>query len=134
MSAVDGTPADPLAPLIGRWKLLAGFGDTPAADIGARATFEWLPGGRFVIQRWVVPMPEAPDGIAVIGADPEEEGRYLQHYFDSRGVARVYKMRLAGREWELSRHEPDFSPLDFAQREGRAGAAALARGPQGVPR
>ena len=40
--------------------------DMPPADIGARAIFEWLPGERFLIQRWEVPMPEAPDGIAII--------------------------------------------------------------------
>ena len=35
-----------------------------------------------------VAVPEAPDGIAIIGADSEHEGRFLEHYFDSRGVAR----------------------------------------------
>jgi hypothetical protein len=42
--------------------------------------FEWLPGERFLIQRWEVPVPEAPDGIAIIGSDPKREGNYLQHY------------------------------------------------------
>jgi hypothetical protein len=62
------------------------------------------------------PVPEAPDGIAIIGADPESEGNYLQHYFDSRGVARLYKMSFEDRVWKLWRDEPDFSPLDFSQR------------------
>jgi hypothetical protein len=56
-----------------------------------------------------------PDGIAIIGFN-DSRGRYLQHYFDSRGVARVYEMRFAGRVWELSRTAEDFSPLDFSQR------------------
>ncbi len=79
-----------LAPLVGEWSLVAAFKDMPPADVGARVSFEWLPGQRFLIERWEVPIPDAPDGIAVIGADPESHGSYLQHYFDSRGVARVY--------------------------------------------
>ena len=105
-----------LEPLVGEWSLLAGFDDTPPVDIGARVTFEWLAREQFLVERWEVPVPEAPDGIALIGADPENEGGYLQHYFDSRGVARVYKMRLSDAGWELWRDAPDFSPLTFAQR------------------
>jgi hypothetical protein len=107
---------DALAPFVGEWRILATFGDTPPADVGATASFAWLPGDRFLIERWEVPVPEAPDGIAIIGADPGCEGRYLQHYFDSRGVARVYKMSVEDGVWKLWRDEPDFSPLEFAQR------------------
>jgi hypothetical protein len=105
-----------LEPFIGEWRLAAAFGDARPTDVGARASFEWLPGEQFLIQRWEVPIPEAPDGIAIIGADPESEGNYLQHYFDSRGVARVYKMSFEGGVWKLWRDEPDFSPLHFSQR------------------
>jgi len=105
-----------LAPFVGEWRILAAFGDTPPTDVGAKASFAWLPGDRFLIERWEVPVPEAPDGIAIIGADPSCEGRYLQHYFDSRGVARVYKMSVEDGVWKLWRDEPDFSPFDFSQR------------------
>jgi hypothetical protein len=105
-----------LKPLIGTWKMLAVFADMPPADVGAYVNFEWLPGGRFLIQRWEVPIPEAPDGLAIIGPDPEREGHYLQHYFDSRGVARVYRMTFTDGVWTLLRDKADFSPLDFSQR------------------
>lgn len=105
-----------LAPLVGEWTILAGFEPEPPEDIGARVSFEWLAGEQFLVERWEVPIPEAPDGIAIIGADPGSEGRYLQHYFDSRGVARVYRMSLEGGLWKLWRDEPDLSPLDFSQR------------------
>jgi hypothetical protein len=105
-----------LEPFVGEWSLVAVFKDMPPADAGARVTFEWLPGKTFLIERWEVPVPEAPDGIAIIGADPESEGNYLQHYFDSRGVARVYRMSFEEGVWKLSRDEPDVSPLDFSQR------------------
>ena len=110
-----------LAPLLGDWAMRATFEAMPPSDESARVTFEFLPGERFLVQRWEIPMPDAPPevpthGIAIIGADPRGEGNYLQHYFDSRGVARVYKMTFADGVWTLLRDEADFGPLDFSQR------------------
>jgi hypothetical protein len=110
-------PLESLEPFVGEWSLAAAFPSMPPAAAGdARVSFAWLPGKRFLIERWEVPVPEAPDGIAIIGADPGREGGYLQHYFDTRGVARVYRMSFENGVWQLWRDEPDFSPLDFAQR------------------
>lgn len=107
-----------LDPFVGEWEMSITFpGQEPMS--GATVTFEWMPGEQFLIERWEVPVPEAPDGIAIIGDDPEGEG-YLQHYFDTRGVARVYKMGIEDGVWTLSRTGPDFSDFNFAQRfEGR---------------
>ena len=52
--------------------------------------------------------PEAPDGIAVLGPDESGE-RLVQHYFDTRGVARVYSMSLEDGVWKLWRDGEDFS-------------------------
>ena len=52
--------------------------------------------------------PEAPDGIAIIGFDADK-GAYAQHYFDSRGVARVYEMSFDDGVWKLWRDSPGFS-------------------------
>jgi hypothetical protein len=52
--------------------------------------------------------PDAPDGIAIIGFD-EDRATYLQHYFDSRGVARVYEMSFTDGVWKLLRLAPGFS-------------------------
>jgi hypothetical protein len=43
-------------------------------------------------------------------------GSYTQHYYDSRGVVRLYAMSFADGVWTLTRESPDFSPLDFRQR------------------
>jgi hypothetical protein len=96
---------------IGEWTIEASFEGAPVGTV----VFEWMSGGEFLVQRWEVPHPAAPDGLAVIGYD-EGRGTYLQHYFDSRGVTRVYEMSLEGNTWTLSRTQPDFTPLDFAQR------------------
>jgi hypothetical protein len=114
------TDAQTLAPLIGEWTMEAVFPSTsPAAGMEvegvARTVFEYLPGRQFVGQRWEVPHPAAPDGIAVIGWD-EGRGSLVQHYFDSRGVARLYDVSLDDGVWRLSRTAADFSALDFAQR------------------
>ena len=85
-------------------------------DLGpARATFEWALDGKFLLQRAEAPHP-FPDLFAVIGTDPET-GAYTQHYFDSRGVVRVYEMELTEDTWTLLRTKPDFTPLTpFPQR------------------
>ena len=114
--ASTGESLEALEPLVGEWSMVPVFEQLPPVDSPARVSFEWIPGGRFLIERWEIPVPEAPDGIAIIGADPERPGSYLQHYFDSRGVARVYKMTFQDGVWKLWRDEPDFSPLDFSQR------------------
>jgi hypothetical protein len=101
----EHAPMTELDVLVGTWTMEARFvGEPPRAE----TTFEWLGDGQFLIQRWLVDHPDAPDGIAIIGAGAEP-GSYLQHYFDSRGVERVYEMTLAGREWTLARAGGDFS-------------------------
>jgi hypothetical protein len=115
MTSTPGEALHRLEPLVGLWSLEAVFPGQPRSDLRGQLTFEWLPGGGFLVQRWEVPIPEAPDGIAVIGWHAER-GTFLQHYFDNRGVARVYEMGFADGVWTLSRSEADFSPLDFRQR------------------
>jgi hypothetical protein len=96
----------------GEWVMEARF---PGGQGGTgRAVFEWALGRQFLICRTQVP-GGPPDGLMVMGYDP---GRlpYRQHYFDSRGVTRLYAMDLSDGVWTLLRDAPDFTPLDFAQR------------------
>jgi hypothetical protein len=101
----------PLEILVGEWVEQVLLPDAPPG----RAVFEWALRGAYLLQRADSPLPESPDGFMVIEPAPDGDG-YTQHYFDSRGVTRVYRMQLRDREWTLLRTEPDFSPLDFAQR------------------
>lgn len=120
-----GSALEPLDALVGEWKMEAGPRDGPPWPGEASARFEWLEGGKFLVQRWSVDLPEAPDGIAIIGladapasAEAVAEGLsdsdapYRQHYFDSRGVHRIYEMTLGDGEWKLWRDSLD----PFAQR------------------
>ena len=103
-----------LQALIGEWTMEVALGGGEPQS-GGMLSFEWMPGERYLVQRWQTPVPEAPDGLAIIGVHSGGEG-LLQHYFDSRGVARVYEMSLDDGVWELRREKPDFSPLEFKQR------------------
>ena len=108
-----------LEPLIGEWSLAVVMPgqETPAqpADVGARVTFEWMGNRAFLVERWTVPVPEAPNGLAIMGWD-EGRGMLLQHYFDDRAVARVYEMSFEHGVWTLERTKGDFSAFDFSQR------------------
>jgi hypothetical protein len=110
----DRDPAlDRLDALVGEWTMEAGPPGGPPWPGAARVSFEWLEGRTWLVERWTVEMPEAPDGIAIIGAG-EEPGSLRQHYFDSRGVHRVYEMTLDERTWTLSRDHPEPFPQRFS--------------------
>jgi hypothetical protein len=95
---------------VGEWtQMVSGHGD-PTGTL----TFEWSLDDRYLVQRSTLPAP-FPDSLALIEY-VEIADEFQQHYFDSRGVTRVYRMRLEGPEWTLLRIEADFSPLDFGQR------------------
>jgi hypothetical protein len=76
----------------------------------ARATFEWLEGSdnRLLVERSTVEMPEAPNGVCVIGCDAAN-GTYYQLYMDDRNVCRVYEMSIGNGEWKLWRDGEPFS-------------------------
>lgn len=105
---------DRLDALIGQWEMEATFGEgsfgpgSPAVtNRGGLTTFEWIDGRFFLSQRFVIEQPDAPSGIAIIGPDEGSES-FTQHYYDSRGVARDYQMRLDGKVWKLHRAAPGF--------------------------
>jgi hypothetical protein len=104
-----------LEPFIGEWSLEAAFPSTGPAGVGGRAVFEWALGAQFLIERSEVADQNAPDGLVIIAFDADRE-TYLQHYFDSRGVVRLYAMTFDDGVWTLVRDSPDFSPLSFWQR------------------
>ncbi|MCC3765064.1 hypothetical protein K3N28_18555 [Glycomyces sp. TRM65418] len=102
--------------LVGEWTLeVRSTDDRPEPGPAARSRFEWALDRQFLLQRTEVPDSDVPDSLAIIGTE-SADGSYTQHYFDSRGVARLYAMTFDGRVWTLRRESPDFAPLDFHQR------------------
>jgi hypothetical protein len=47
---------------IGEWSMQAAFPMAPPTGILGRTVFEWLPGERFLVQRWEVPHRDARTG------------------------------------------------------------------------
>jgi hypothetical protein len=94
--------------LVGEWTMEAGPPGGPPWPGGGRVTFEWLDGVPVLVERWHVDLPEAPDGVAVIGCDGLNE-TYYQLYTDERDVQRVYRMSLGDGIWKLCRDGEPFS-------------------------
>src|SRR3954454_25006428 len=96
----------PFDALIGSWATEATH---PAFDGVAAASvdFEWLEGGRFLIQRSRNEPEMFPDSISVIGAPEEGEGLVME-YFDSRAVRRTYGTSLEDGVLRFWRHAPGF--------------------------
>ena len=99
-----------LEPLVGEWELEAipPVGEPWPGE--ARSLIEWHDSGAHLVETSTVEMPEAPNGIKIMGCDAAN-GTYYQLYSDDRGVCRVYEMSIGGGEWKLWR---DGEP--FAQR------------------
>ncbi len=94
--------------LIGEWTMEAKPPDGDPWPGSGRLTFEWMDGAPFLIQRWSIDMPEAPNGTAILGCDAAE-GRYFQLYSDDRNVCRVYEMGIGDGEWRLWREGEPFN-------------------------
>lgn len=70
---------------------------------------------KYMVQRTTMKQSEFPSSTIVYNYD-SNTGNYVQHYFDSRGVTRLYHMSLENDIWKLWRDTADFSPFDFYQR------------------
>jgi Protein of unknown function (DUF1579) len=100
--------------LVGEWEMEFSFesgffgpGSPAVSGRGGRTTFQWFDGEFFLIQRATAEDPSAPNGIMIIGMGKESE-TFEQHYYDSRGVTRVYQMSLNEGTWNLWREAPGF--------------------------
>jgi hypothetical protein len=92
--------------LIGRWETQATHPLLPGTVVRGHATFEWLDGRQYVIVRWHYDHPEIPDAIAITGVTDQQ---LSMHYFDYRGVYRVYAVSLGHDQWRFWRDAPGFS-------------------------
>jgi hypothetical protein len=98
--------------LVGEWTLEAASPDGTAWPGSGRSTFEWHDSVAHLIERSTVDMPEAPDGVSIMGCDAAN-GTYFQLYSDERGVCRVYEMSIGDGEWKLWRTGDPFPQRFF---------------------
>ena len=110
---------DDLNQLVGSWALESTHPAFPGLVVRGTAEIGWLEGNRFLMHRARVDHPDFPDSLSIVGdmgsdrvdEDPAEpaEPAWSMHYFDSRGVFRVYQVSIAAGEWRIWRDAPRFS-------------------------
>lgn len=124
---MDAPAADPylahLDRLVGEWRTEATHPFFPGLVVHGTVAARWLDGGHFLEQRSENEHPDFPNALSVIGrmdqdradqgedakdAAPEGEGLRM-HYFDSRGVFRIYETSVDEAAWRWERMAPGFS-------------------------
>jgi hypothetical protein len=123
-------------PLIGEWPVDGEIPLDPPMKISGEAKIERL--GKFVVFSSTSEPAEVPDTISIIGGAPDGEPQPM-HYFDSRGVERLYlaavegstlKMwRAPGEDWN-GPHGPGFNQRFIGEisADGRTIAGRWERG------
>jgi hypothetical protein len=91
---------DTFESLIGRWHGEGSIPLEPPMHLSVDATVERL--GAFVVFRSVGEPAELPDSISIIGGAPDGEPQPM-HYFDDRGVERLYLTSISGSTWTIWR-------------------------------
>ncbi len=106
-----------LSALVGTWDIEARHPAFPDTVVRGQSVFEWFDGEKFLVQRSHTDHPDFPNSLSVIG---EGEERLAMHYFDSRGVQRVYQVVMGDGVWTMWRDAPGFSQR-FTGRIGDGG-------------
>jgi hypothetical protein len=115
-------PPEHLSRLVGSWTTEATHPAFPGVIVRGTATFEWWDGERFLINRARNEHPDFPNSISIIGVTnedrvdpsndeptPDDGLPMTMHYFDSRGVFRVYEVSVGDETWRIWRDAPGFS-------------------------
>jgi hypothetical protein len=96
--------------LVGSWRGAGEVPTDPPLKVASEVTIERL--GAFLVMKSVGEPAEVPDSISVIGGAAPGE-RQPMHYFDSRGVKRLFLTVIDGSTWRIWRapgedwHGPD---------------------------
>jgi len=91
-----------LEPFVGQWKTEGTIQATPTGPgqkFHAVDTYEWVPGGYFVLHRWDAHMPDGrTQGIEILGYDAAR-ATYTVQSFDSAGNSDAMTASVAGDAW-----------------------------------
>jgi len=93
-----------LAPFCGHWRV---EGEVFASAYGSagrwvsKESCEWLPGERFLVNRWDARVGEREfRGMAVFGYDPNRG--YFARFYDNAGNSPEYRVSIVGPAWTLT--------------------------------
>jgi hypothetical protein len=96
----ETTNMNDFEPLIGRWHGDGEIPIEPPMKLSVEATIERL--GEFIVLRSMGEPAEVPDSISIIGGAPAGEAQPM-HYFDARGVQRLFLTTVEGSTWRIWR-------------------------------
>lgn len=96
--------------LLGRWEFTMGHCAMAEPVIGTHV-YERVLDGAFVLLRWTYEHPDFPDAMALISDDQ-------YHYFDVRGLIRIFQFEIHDAGWSMIRVDDDFSQRTVARFEG----------------
>jgi hypothetical protein len=96
--------------LLGTWEFTTHHSAVPEPVTG-RQRYERVLDGAFVLQHWAYDHPDFPDAITLMSDD-----RY--HYFDVRGITRVFELEVDEAGWSMIRLDKDFSQRSTASFRG----------------
>ncbi|GGD53268.1 DUF1579 family protein [Paenibacillus nasutitermitis] len=89
---------------VGKWNTEGVIKASPsgaAEQLKAVDTYEWLPGGYFLIHHIDGHMgKEEVKAIEIIGYDPSSQ-KYTTHSYDNQGNFNAYKANLLDRDWTI---------------------------------
>ncbi len=91
---------DEFEPLIGEWHGGGAIPSEPPLAVSVEATIERL--GALILFRTVGEPAEMPDTVSIIGGAPDSQPQPM-HYFDSRGVKRLFMTDIDGSTWTIWR-------------------------------
>jgi hypothetical protein len=102
--------------LLGTWSFTMRHSAT-TQPVSGQQRYERVLDGAFVILHWTYDHPDFPDAIALLD-------ERTCHYFDVRGITRVFDVTVDDTRWALSRAGEDFwqrSETRFVGTEAMAG-------------
>lgn len=87
--------------LVGSWEFTMQH-STMSEPVTGRQRYEWVLDGAFALQHWAYDHPDFPDAMAFLS-----EERY--HYFDVRGIVRIFDVEFTDGGWSMTRIDDNFS-------------------------
>lgn len=102
--------------LVGQWDITMHHSAVPEPVIG-KQSYERVLEDAFVKLRWTYDHPDFPDALALLDAG-------TCHYFDVRGVVRVFDLTVDDSGWTMHRRGDDFwqrSSATFDSRDRMTG-------------
>jgi hypothetical protein len=106
--------------LLGTWEFQMHHVVTPD-PVAGRQRYERVLDGAFVMMHSTYEHPDFPDAIALLTAD-------AFHYFDVRGVTRIFESDLSDTGWSVIRRDSDFwqrSTVRFLDPNSMEGAGEI---------